>query len=84
MQQEVKMARIAVIIDDMFEDSEYTEPAKAFKSAGHELTHIGLKKGTTVKGKSEGTQVQIDKAVKDISVEDFDALLIPGGYSRII
>jgi len=81
MQQEVKMARIAVIIDDMFEDSEYTEPAKAFKSAGHKLTHIGLKKGTTVKGKTEGTQVQIDKAVKDISVEDFDALLIPGGYS---
>jgi len=44
MQQEVKMARIAVIIDDMFEDSEYTEPAKAFKSAGHKLTHIGLKR----------------------------------------
>ena len=75
------MAHIAVIIDDMFEDSEYTEPAKAFKAAGHKLTHIGLKKNTRVKGKTEGTQVEIDKAVKDVAVEDFDALLIPGGYS---
>jgi protease I len=75
------MAHIAVIIDDMFEDSEYTEPAKAFKAAGHKLTHIGLNKNTRVKGKTEGTQVKIDKAVNDISAEDFDALLIPGGYS---
>jgi protease I len=75
------MAHIAVIIDDMFEDSEYTEPAKAFKAAGHKLTHIGLKENTSVKGKSEGTQVTIDQAVKDVAVEDFDALLIPGGYS---
>jgi protease I len=75
------MAHIAVIIDDMFEDSEYTEPAKAFKADGHRLTHIGLKKNTRVKGKTEGTQVKIDKAVNDISAEDFDALLIPGGYS---
>ena len=75
------MARVAVIIDDMFEDSEYTEPAKAFKAAGHKLTHVGLKKHTRVKGKTEGTQVKIDKAVNDISAEDFDALLIPGGYS---
>jgi protease I len=43
------MARIAVLIGDMFEDVEYTEPAKAFKKAGHDLVHIGLKKKSTVK-----------------------------------
>ena len=75
------MAHIAVIIDEMFEDSEYTEPAKAFKAAGHKLTHIGLKKDTIVKGKNKKTKVTIDKALQDITVEDFDALLIPGGYS---
>jgi len=32
----------------MFEDEEYTEPAKAFKEAGHELIHIGLEKGKIV------------------------------------
>jgi protease I len=75
------MKKIAVIITDFFEDSEYTEPAEAFKEAGHELIHVGLEEGKTVKGKKKKTPVQIDKAVKNVSVEDFDALLIPGGYS---
>ena len=75
------MSKIAVIITDMFEDDEYVEPAEAFTQAGHELVHIGLKTGQTVKGKKRDTPVQIHKAVKDVSVQDFDALLIPGGYS---
>jgi protease I len=75
------MSRIAVIITDMFEDSEYTEPARAFEEAGHSLTHIGLKSGETVHGKKENTAVTIDEAVGDVSLAQFDALLIPGGYS---
>ncbi len=75
------MSKIAVIITDMFEDSEYSEPAKAFKMAGHELAHVGLKAGKTVKGKKKGTPVRIELGVKEVSVDDFDALLIPGGYS---
>jgi protease I len=75
------MAKIAVIIDNLFEDSEYNEPAKAFQDKGHQLIHVGLEAGKTVKGKKKGTEVKIDKAVGDVSVEDFDALLIPGGYS---
>ncbi|MFO7554978.1 MAG: type 1 glutamine amidotransferase domain-containing protein [Desulfobacterales bacterium] len=75
------MSKIAVIITDLFEDSEYTEPAEAFKKAGHELIHVGLEEGKTVKGKKEETPVKIDEAVKNVSVADFDALLIPGGYS---
>jgi len=75
------VSTIAVIITDMFEDSEYSEPATAFKKAGHKLVHVGLKAGKTVKGKNQGTPVEIDKAVKDVLAEEFDALLIPGGYS---
>jgi protease I len=75
------MSKVAVIITDMFEDSEYTEPAKAFKEAGHQLVHIGLKAGSTVRGKKNQTPVKIDEAVKNVAVRDFDALLIPGGYS---
>jgi protease I len=76
-----KMSKIAVIITDMFEDSEYTEPATAFKNAGHDLVHIEFEEGKTVKGKKKGTPVTIDKAVSEVSIQDFDALLIPGGYS---
>jgi protease I len=75
------MSHIAIIITDDFEDSEYTAPAKAFMEAGHKLTHIGLQADSTVKGKKEKTPVKIDRAVRQARVEDFDALLIPGGYS---
>jgi protease I len=75
------MSRVAVIITDLFEDSEYTEPAKAFREAGHSLVHVGLEAGETVKGKKQGTPVSIDRSVAQVAVDDFDALLIPGGYS---
>lgn len=75
------MSKIAVIIADMFEDVEYTEPADAFRKAGHQLIHVGLEKDSAVKGKSKGTKVRIDNAVKDVTADGFDALLIPGGFS---
>ncbi len=74
------MSKIAVIITDMFQDVEYQKPAEAFQKAGHELIHVGLKAGSMVKGE-HGAIVKIDKAVRDVSVSDFDALFIPGGYS---
>jgi protease I len=81
LRKEKTMSTIAAIVADMFEDSEYSEPVKAFRQAGHEIDNVGLKANETVTGKKMGTLVRIDKAVKDVSVDDYDALLIPGGYS---
>ncbi|BBL69258.1 type 1 glutamine amidotransferase domain-containing protein [Methanoculleus chikugoensis] len=75
------MSRIAVLITDMFEDVEYTEPAEAFRETGHDLVHVGLSAGETVHGKADQTPVTIDRSVSDVSPDDFDALFIPGGYS---
>ena len=75
------MARIAVIIADLFEDSEYTEPVEAFTKAGHNILHVGLQKGAIVTGKKKGTEVRIDTTPTESPAESFDALLIPGGYS---
>jgi len=75
------MARIAVLIDSMFEDTEYAQPAQGFKQAGNQLVHLGLKAGDTVKGGKQGIKVHIDEAVAEAEVDDFDALFIPGGYS---
>lgn len=80
-QKKKEYLNIAVIIDDMFEDSEYTKPVKAFRIAGMNVTNIGLKKGKEIRGKSKGTKTEIEKDIKDADVKDFDALLIPGGYS---
>ena len=74
------MSRIAVIITDMFQDVEYDRPARAFRAAGHELTLVGLKAGVQVRGE-HGALAKIDRALKEVSAENFDALFIPGGYS---
>ncbi|MBD3278228.1 MAG: DJ-1/PfpI/YhbO family deglycase/protease [Candidatus Aegiribacteria sp.] len=74
-------SKIAVLVDDMFEDVEYTSPVDAFQNAGHETVNLGLNEGATVSGKKKGTEVVIDRTVKNLSIDDFDALLIPGGYS---
>jgi protease I len=75
------MAKIAVIVTDMFEDSEYWKPVRAFREAGHTIINVGFAKDYVAKGKTEGTKVTIDLAVKDTTADDFDALLIPGGFS---
>ena len=75
------MSKIAVAITDMFEDVEYTRPAESLREDGHELVHLGLEKGSTVRGKKKGTEVKIDAAFEEVDPDDFDALLIPGGYS---
>ncbi|KAB7672526.1 type 1 glutamine amidotransferase domain-containing protein [Bacillus sp. B1-b2] len=73
--------KIATLITNMFEDVEYTEPAKAYKEAGHEVVTIELEAGKTVKGKQEEATVTIDKGIADVNPEEFDALFIPGGFS---
>ncbi|XWW51739.1 type 1 glutamine amidotransferase [Planococcus sp. 11815] len=65
----------------MFEDVEYTEPAKAFNEAGHELINIEKEAGKKVTGKQGEAVVTIDKGIDDVNPDEFDALLLPGGFS---
>ena len=73
--------KIAVLVTDMVEDSEYTEPVKAYKEAGHEIVNIEKEKGKTVKGKQGDAVITIDESIDNAKVENYDALLIPGGFS---
>ena len=73
--------KIAVVVANLFEDSEYTEPVKAYKDAGHEVVNIGVNKGDTVVGKKENTGVTIDVGIDEADPNDYDALYIPGGFS---
>jgi len=75
------MSRIAVLVADLFEDSEYLEPVRAFKEAEHEVVHVGLEANGIVKGKKQRTAVRVRIPVGKASPDDFEALLIPGGYS---
>ncbi len=74
------MAKIATVITDMFEDSEFTSPKEALEAAGHQLVTIDTEAGKEVKGK-HGQTVKIDKGIDEVKPTDFDALFIPGGFS---
>lgn len=74
------LAKVATVITNLFEDVEFTEPAAAIRDAGHEVVTIEKKAGEQVEGK-HGEKVTIDQGIDDVSVDDFDALLIPGGFS---
>ncbi|MFD1019351.1 type 1 glutamine amidotransferase domain-containing protein [Thalassobacillus hwangdonensis] len=73
--------KIACVMTEMFEDVEYTDPAKAYKDAGHEVVTIEKESGKEVTGKQGEAKVKIDKGIDEVKPEDFDALFIPGGFS---
>lgn len=73
--------KIAVLITDEFEDSEFTSPADAFRKAGHQVITIEKQAGKTVTGKRGEAKVKIDAAIDQVSPAEFDALLLPGGHS---
>ncbi|WP_025700893.1 type 1 glutamine amidotransferase domain-containing protein [Paenibacillus forsythiae] len=72
--------RIAVIVTDLFEDVELAIPAEAFKAAGHEVVIVEWETGKEVVGK-HGTKATVDLSIGGTKAGDFDALLIPGGFS---
>ncbi len=57
--------KIAVLITDEFEDSEFTSPADEFRKAGHEVITIEKQAGKTVKGKKGEASVTIDKSIDE-------------------
>lgn len=72
---------IACVLDRGFEDSEFRGPHDALRKAGHDVTIIGLEAGTELAGKQGKEHVVADRGIDQVSAGDFDALLIPGGYS---
>jgi protease I len=73
--------KIAVVLENDFEDSEFYVPYNRLREEGAELTVVGLERGKALKGKSEGYKATVDMSFGEVAAEDFDAILIPGGYS---
>ena len=73
--------KIACVLGPGFEDSEFKDPYDALRSAGHEVTIVGLEAGAELQGSKGKVKATVDKAFKDVKPDQFDALLIPGGGS---
>jgi protease I len=74
------MSRIAFVLAEDFEDSEYRQPYDALRAAGHTVDVIGVKQAS-VTGKKGAETVKIDLTPADVDPADYVALVIPGGYS---
>jgi protease I len=75
------MAKIAVLLADDFEDSEFRIPYDRLKARGHELTVLGVSAGSEVKGKKGKETVKIEAVARERKASEFAAVVIPGGYS---
>ncbi|MDO9638418.1 MAG: type 1 glutamine amidotransferase domain-containing protein [Pseudotabrizicola sp.] len=78
---DISKARIAILATDGFEQSELLEPLNQLRAAGAEVKIVSLESGS-IKGWNEkdwGQSVDVDLTVSDARVEDFDALVLPGG-----
>ena len=74
------MARVAFILADMYEDAEFEVPWEQVTQAGNQVAVVGKERSVEVTGKKGGRTV-VDLAIAEVRPDEFDALVIPGGYS---
>ena len=73
--------RVAILAEEDFEDVELTEPLQAMKNAGAEVVIIGSGSKDTYRGKKGTTTVRVDMTADNAKAEEFDAIIVPGGYA---
>ncbi len=73
--------RIAMLVEDEFEDRELTGPLEMLRAAGATVTIVGPTAGARFTGKRGTAVVTSDLAAGAARMEDFDALVIPGGHA---
>ncbi|MFC4455851.1 type 1 glutamine amidotransferase domain-containing protein [Deinococcus sonorensis] len=77
--------RVAILATDGFEQVELTGPKEALDQAGAQTTIVSLKPGSIqgMNGDTElGDTFPVDQTVEQVSANDFDALLLPGGVAN--
>jgi protease I len=73
--------RVAILSENGFEETELTSPKKAMEDAGMTVEIVSPQKGK-VKGWNLdhwSIELRVDVNLPDAKMEDYDALLIPGG-----
>ena len=76
--------KVAILAADMFERVELEEPRKALEQAGAETEVVSIRSGE-IQGFDHfdpAKKIGVDKTVEEVSVDDYDALLIPGGVGN--
>ena len=77
---ELQGKRAAVLVEQMYQEMEVWYPVYRLREAGCKVTLVGPEAGQTYPSKL-GYPAKSDKAAKDVAADDFDILVIPGGYA---
>ena len=73
--------RIAILVEEGFEDSELVEPLRAMQNAGARVLLVGSGSHETYYGKRGKAKIKADIIADKVNGQDFDAIIIPGGYA---
>lgn len=74
------MAKVAILVENKYEDLELQYPRLRLKEAGHAVEMIGARAGETYIGKW-GYPQKSEKEAKAVNARDYDLIVIPGGMS---
>lgn len=76
--------KVAILVADMFEEVEMTEPRRALEEAGATAEIVSIHEGD-VQGfdhYDKAGSFRVDQTVEEASADDYDALLLPGGVGN--
>jgi protease I len=77
--KETPNKKVVIISTHNFEDTELIYPYYRLKEAGADVEIASLKKGT-IRGK-HGIEVPAELTIKELNPENYDAVIIPGGWA---
>jgi protease I len=72
--------RAAILVEDIYNEFELWIPYYRLKEEGVEVVVVGSGTATTYHGKY-GIPAAADKQASEVTADDFDAIVIPGGYA---
>ncbi len=74
------MKKIAILVESKYEDMELQYPLFRLREEGFQVDLVGTEKGVTYEGK-HGYPAKSDLASKEVNANNYDAVVIPGGWS---
>lgn len=77
----VENCKVAILTEAGFEQVELTSPKEALEAAGAKVDVISPKSGKirAWNEKDWGIEIDVDKELSQVSPDDYDALVLPGG-----
>src|ERR1017187_1422918 len=73
--------KVAIVITDGFEESEFSEPYRILTEEDARVDVISLKSGVILSWKDHnwGNEFPVDKTIDEVNAQSYDALVLPGG-----